>query len=128
MRNANSLIRRSVIRAAGGLSPKVAIITRVSAGELERARSAGMQGDNIVGLEAYSFNDIDLTVRVFVEVVRPANRRAGVNSEARLRVRFIFTYNAGQIPHAFPGMCAISAMRRPFVKLSFDSRRTLPRP
>ena len=128
MRNANSLIGCSVIGAAGGLSPKIAIITRVSARELERARSASMQGDNIVGLEANSFNNIDLTVRVFVEVVRPAYRSAGVSSEARLRVRFILTYNAGQIPHAFPGMCAISAMRRPFVKLSFDSNRMLPRP
>ncbi len=72
LRNANSLVGRSGIRAAVGLSPKVAIITGVCARELERARSAGMQGDNIVGLEAYSFNNIDLTVRVFVEVVRPA--------------------------------------------------------
>lgn len=78
------------------------------------AGGSGVQSLEVDGLLINVLNDVNLTTgRVIREIDRPAGLGSASRRGVGMAVSETGTYKAGQIPQALPGMCAISAMKRP---------------
>ena len=92
-----------------------------------------MQRYRVAVVDVDAFDDVDFADGVFGEVVGPAEGWRMFALEAIAVRRFMealraVTHSDGQMPHATPGICSMSAIMIPGPHVACDSRRTLLRP